>query len=304
MGNSRLDSADGIGRRHDLAGLVGGEELLNRRLLSWNLFHGRDFPPEPKPGEAGLSWKVMGRRVPGREHVLLNRDLFDEFAAFLAAAKWDIALLQEVPPRWDERLARATSSFEFRALTSRNWMSPVMSPVARLRPHLPGSWEGGSNLILVRKDRPGSLVTQRASKTLCWLPERRTMSMVRMADGLCVANFHASTGQAKGERDVMRAAAEAIKWAGDDRPLVLGGDFNIRPGKSEVFQQLHDEYGFSLPTEHGSIDHILLRGGIVERPTSSWSPERRDVPDPESDLMIRLSDHSPVISRISTGDRI
>lgn len=242
----------------------------------------------------------MGHPLAGDGHVLLNRDLFDEFAAFLAAAKWDIALLQEVPPRWDERLARATSSFEFRALTSRNWMSPVMSPLARLRPHLPGSWEGGCNLILVRKDRPGSLITQRANHTLCWRPERRAMSMVRMADGLCIANLHASTGQKNGERDVLRAAGVAIEWAGEDKPLVLGGDFNIRPRKSEVFRRLQDEFGFTAPAEEGSIDHLLLRGGVVDDATVSWKPERRDVPDPESELLIRLSDHSPVVSRINT----
>jgi|GEM_PF-1394575 len=241
----------------------------------------------------------MGHPLPGDDHVLLNRDLFDEFAAFLAAAKWDIALLQEVPPRWDERLARATGSFEFRALTSRNWMSPLMSPIARLRPHLPGSWEGGCNLILVRKERPGSLVTQWANQTLCWWPERRTMSMVRMGDGLCVANIHASTGQVNGERDVLRAAATAVKWAGDV-PLVLGGDFNIRPRKSDVFQELTEEFGFSAPNEERSIDHLLLRGGHVVEPTVIWPPERRDVPDADSDLMVRLSDHSPVVSRIST----
>lgn len=242
----------------------------------------------------------MGHPLPGDDHVLLNRDLFDEFAAFLAAAKWDIALLQEVPPRWDERLARATESFEFRALTSRNWMSPLMSPVARLRPHLPGSWEGGCNLILVRKERPGSLITQRANQTLCWWPERRTMTMVRMGDGLCVANLHASTGRVNGERDVFRAATEAIKWAGDV-PLVLGGDFNIRPRKSnDAFKRLSEEFGFSAPTEERSIDHLLLRGGIVDEPTVSWPPERREVPDADSDLLVRLSDHSPVVSRINT----
>jgi len=242
----------------------------------------------------------MGRAVPGQSHVLLNRDLFDEFAALLAAAKWDVALLQEVPPRWDERLAEATKSTRFRALTSRMWMSPVCSPIARVRPHLPGSWEGGSNLVLVRKERPGSTIAQKENRTLAWTPERRALSLVRLGDGLSVANLHASTGQVRGERDVLKAAEIAVHWAGES-PLVLGGDFNIRPRKSEaVFTELHEYYGFTEPTESGSIDHLLLRGGSVIEPTSSWKPERRDVPDPDSDLMIRLSDHSPVVSQIST----
>ncbi len=53
---------------------------------------------------------MLGHPVSGKKHVRLNRDLFREFAAFLAAAKWDIALLQEVPPRWGHRLADATGA--------------------------------------------------------------------------------------------------------------------------------------------------------------------------------------------------
>lgn len=241
---------------------------------------------------------MLGHPVPGSDHVLLNRDLFNEFAAFLAAAKWDIALLQEVPPRWDERLAAATGAFHQRALTSRNWMSPVMSPVARIRPHLPGSWEGGSNLILVRKDKPGGIITMRHNQRLCWRPERRVVSMIRLNGGLCVANLHASTGRENGQRDVLRAAEFAIEWAGDS-PLVLGGDFNIRPRSSSAFEEIHLKHGFDMPTEEASIDHLLLRKGLVTEPTESWKPERRDVPDPESDLAIRLSDHSPVICRVT-----
>jgi endonuclease/exonuclease/phosphatase (EEP) superfamily protein YafD len=278
--------------------VVGGEELLNRRLLSWNLFHGRDHPPEPPGPRGGLSWRVFGRPVAGPGHVLLNRDLFDEFAAFLAAAKWDVALLQEVPPRWDERLAAATGSAHFRSLTSRNWMSPLMSPVARLRPHLPGSWEGGSNLVLARRGK-GNEIVQKFSKTLCRLPERRVVSLVRFADGLRVANLHASTGRAHGERDVLRAAEIASEWAGDE-PLLLGGDFNIRPNSSGAFDLLQGRYGFSAPGEGNRIDHLLLRGGEMLEQPQAWPDARRDVPDRDSDLLVRLSDHTPVVARIAT----
>ncbi len=236
--------------------------------------------------------------MPGSTHILLNRDLFSEFGAFLAAAEWDVALLQEVPPRWDRRLASATASIHHRALTSRNWMSPLMSPIARKRPHLPGSWEGGSNLILVRDEKPGGVIVARRNQALCRLPERRSLSMVKLSGGLCVANMHASTGRENGQRDVLRSAELATEWAGD-MPLVLGGDFNIRPRSSSSFEELHLRYGFVPPTEEGSIDHLLLRNGAVAEPTVSWKPERRDVPDFGSDLAVRLSDHSPVVARIT-----
>ncbi len=279
------------------------------RVLSWNLFHGRDFPPAPGgevPGvqEGGFAWRFLGRPVLGPDHVRLNRDLFHEFAAFLAAAKWEIALLQEVPPRWGHRLAEATGSTGRLALTSRNWLRPVMSPVARFRPQLAGSWEGGSNLILVRGAVPGLDSYRRGAEinefrktTLTWFPERRVMSSVRLGCGLSVANFHASTGD-HAAADVMRAARLATARAADG-PLVLGGDFNARPKSSDVFEKLEAEFGLTGVTAPSSIDHVLARGVEPVEGPEAWPPARRDVPDPETSLMIRLSDHSPVIRRIA-----
>jgi endonuclease/exonuclease/phosphatase family metal-dependent hydrolase len=229
--------------------------------------------------------------------VLLNRDLFYEFAALLSAAKWDVALLQEVPVRWGERLAEATGSEGRVTLTARNWMRPVTWPLARSRPHLTGSWEGGCNLILVRKGRPGAEVVDHRTATLARLPERRVVSMVTTGAGLCVANLHASTGKGAAA-DLLEAAETAVDWA-DGNPLVLGGDFNLRPRSADLFGRLESELAFSAPTEPGAIDHLLVRGAEMLDPCGSWAPERRDVPDPETGLKVRLSDHSPVVCRIS-----
>lgn len=283
---------------------------MNFRVLTWNLCHGRDSPPVPGSGEGpgvgpgGLAWRLFGRPVTGRQHVRVNRDLFREFGAFLAAARWDIALLQEVPPRWARRLAEATGAEARVALTARNWLRPVMSPVARLRPHLAGSWEGGCNLTLVRvagagtgRPRPGRAITGFGKTTLTWFPERRVMSLVELECGLCVANFHASTGD-DADADVMRAARLASSRAGD-RPLLLGGDFNARPQSSDVFERLRSEFGLAGVTGPGAIDHLLVTGADLLEAAEAWPPARRDVPDPGSGKLIRLSDHAPVAATIA-----
>jgi len=281
---------------------------LNVRILSWNIYHGRDFPPKPggsEPGvpEGGWAWRFLGRPVAGPGYLRLNRDLFSEFGAFLAAADWDVALLQEVPPRWIGRLARAARAEARAVLTSRNWMRPLTSPVARLRPQLVGSWEGGCNLTLVRNGVPGldgyregiRIVGHRKA-TLTWRPERRAFSMVEFESGLCVANIHASTG-VNAAADVMRAARLATSRAGE-RPLLLGGDFNARPCSSDVFDRLKEEFGLTGVTAPGSIDHLLVRNATVTEAAVAWPAGRRDVPDPDSGLKIRLSDHAPVAARI------
>lgn len=264
---------------------------MKLRLLTWNLFHGRDFPPGL---EGGFGWKFLGRPVLGEEHVLVNRNLFVEFAAFLAAARWDVAMLQEVPPRWARSLARATRSQALRTLTSRNWLRPFTFMAARPRPHLPGSWEGGSNLILVRGRRR---LGERRSMTLSWYPERRTATVVGLSGGLMVANLHASTGKGA-EVDVLRAAALAVTRAAG-APLVLAGDFNARPRSSDVFDRLERDFGLTGISGPGAIDHILVRGVPEADPAVIWAPGRRDVPDGETGLLIRLSDHAPVTRDIT-----
>ena len=71
-------------------------------VLSWNLFHGRDYPPDPKL----RTWRSRLLRFEERNetHVQVNRDLSEEFATVLSGAEWDLAMLQECrrasPSRW------------------------------------------------------------------------------------------------------------------------------------------------------------------------------------------------------------
>src|SRR5204863_8459049 len=118
---------------------------------TWNLFHGRDFPPDP--ALRSLRSRLTRRPERGPTHLQLNRDLLGLFASVLAAAEWDVALLQECPPRWSSPLAAACHADAHRLLTSRNWLLPITSAIAARNPDLIASWEGGSNLTLARGER-------------------------------------------------------------------------------------------------------------------------------------------------------
>ncbi|HEX3324754.1 MAG TPA: hypothetical protein VHR65_06460, partial [Solirubrobacterales bacterium] len=143
--------------------------------VSWNLFHGRDFPPDP----ALFSRRSRLLRIAERNdtHVQVNRDLGAEFAAMLAGAEWDVALLQECPPRFAAPLARACGAEAHRVLTSRNSLAALRTFAARLNPDLIASGEGGSNLTLVRAGAPlWRIVECRELAIHEGEPERRAMA--------------------------------------------------------------------------------------------------------------------------------
>jgi hypothetical protein len=261
--------------------------------ITWNLFHGRDFPPDP----ALHTWRSRIGRATERNatHVQVNRELLREFAQVLGAARWGVALLQECPPRWSAALASVCGANAQRSLTSRNWLGSVRNVLAGWNPDLLGSWEGGSNLTLVRGLGGDGLLDQR-DLVLRRLPERRTMAFARLDSGLCVANLHASTRPALAAADVRHAVETAVAWAGES-PLILGGDFNLRPGQTRLFGDLTQRFHLSAPTGPESIDHILSRGLEIVDPPSAWPPEARELPC--EGLRLRLSDHAPVEARFA-----
>ena len=132
------------------------------------------------------------------------------------------------------------------------------------------------------------------------LSERRRMSFARLrsrpgerrsASPTCTRS---AEGQLHPERESGRAARAAVDWAGRT-PLVLGGDFNLRPVSSNVFEQLERDFGLTGSTDaerHRPPAHSRSRGG---RPPpggrtrgASWSLlEVRHA-------QIRLSDHPPI----------
>ncbi len=268
--------------------------------IAWNLFHGRDFPPD----RALRTWRSRLLRLDERNetHVQVNRDLSEEFAALLAGAAWDVALLQECPPRFAEPLAVACGAEAHGVLTSRNSLGPVRALLARQNPDLMASGEGGSNLTLVRvPGRLGGIAERRELTIHEGEPERRAMAFTRTASGLCVANLHATNDRPElATEDALKAARAATEWA-DGAPLLFGGDLNLRPAeRPEAFARLREEFGLDGPTAPDAIDHLLSRGLEVLEPPTAWPPERRELP--LDGLSLRLSDHAPVEARFAAAE--
>jgi endonuclease/exonuclease/phosphatase family metal-dependent hydrolase len=204
----------------------------------------------------------------------------------LGSLDWDVALLQEAPPRWRDALARELGAESAITLTSRNFGAPVRGWIADRRPNLIKSNEGGSNQLLVRG--PWRIEETR-EYTLTRRPERRRMLWARIIgpDGapLAVANLHGSVGSVPGASEqVLRAAERAVDWSGE-LPLVFGGDLNLRPSsRPEVFKHLAERFGLAPPTADDAIDHLLVRGlDVIEPPRRAKAP-------------LQLSDHGYVIA--------
>jgi endonuclease/exonuclease/phosphatase family metal-dependent hydrolase len=262
--------------------------------MTWNVFHGRDWPPEPKLQVR--AHKGNFRRGPrlGDRYEQTNWDLFEHFATLISGIDWDVALFQEFPPAWKRRMAAACGAEAHRAFSGRNWLQPLTSLIGRWRPDLLGAWEGGSDTTLVR---PGAgPIAERHRVVLTRRPETRVMALTRMESGLCVANLHVSTKPASAELELLDAAERATDFAGS-KPLIFGGDFNVRPRASGVFDQLEQRYGLAPRTATDRLSHLLARGlEVIEHP-AALPPEARDVADPATGKLIRLADHNPVVGR-------
>lgn len=218
-------------------------------ILSWNLFHGRSLPPT--------------------RHALLS-----QFAAQLSQWQWDVALLQEAPPWWPAELARAAGAEQRRALTSRNSLPSLRRAVAERRPELIKSNGGGCNAILARKP-----IAEHATLRLRAWPERRVAQLARLSDGLCVANFHASTRAALAEHELRRLWRHALDWAAGD-PLILGGDLNLRaPLAADAVAHV----------ARCHVDHIFVRG--LTPIGQAEVLQRRVALDGR---WVELSDHAPL----------
>jgi endonuclease/exonuclease/phosphatase family metal-dependent hydrolase len=222
---------------------------MDLRVLTWNLFHGRGVPG------AGL-------------------DLYVQFAAALRGWEWDVALLQEVPPWWPDKLRRTLRCEAHVVLTSRNALLPVRHALAVRAPDLMRSGGGGANAILARSDR----IVSARSATLCRWPERRRVHGVALACGVWVSNLHASAGPSPAAHRDLRAAVGA-SWAWADAwrlPLVLGGHLNLRATP----QVSADRLRWAASSD---VDHVLCSDLVEVRAATVARLERG-----------LLSDHAPL----------
>ncbi len=226
-------------------------------VLTWNLFHGRSLPPS-------------------------RGGLYEQFTAKLAAWEWDVALLQEVPPWWPAALARELDVAQRTVLTSRNALLALRRAVAARRPELLKSNGGGANAVLARMP----VVEQHALRLRTW-PERRVAQLVRLAGGTCVANYHASARVPLAADELARLAAAALDFAGA-RPLVLGGDLNLR-------SPLPPHDGFAHVAER-DVDHLLVRGLAREGRPELLARDART-----GARTVELSDHPPLRVRLRAG---
>jgi endonuclease/exonuclease/phosphatase family metal-dependent hydrolase len=242
------------------------------RALTWNVFHGRDLPVE----------------------VDYKRSLHAEFAALLARFDWDVALLQEAPPRWFYEFGFKSGARGRLLKTSRNQLGFARGWMAERRPDLMKSGEGGSNQIFFRA--PWRVVEERGL-TLAWLPERRRMIWLRLQhdDGhvLCASNLHASAHKPpRAAQELERAAQQALTWS-NGNPLLFGGDFNVRPVEQPWIYEWLAAQGFSGPTGPKLIDHLLIHGGRTVDAPHQLPAERREVRAGTAPR-VRLSDHAVV----------
>jgi endonuclease/exonuclease/phosphatase family metal-dependent hydrolase len=265
--------------------------------LSWNLLHGRDFPGDP----ALRTWRQ--RLWPGEyrrgEWVQVNRPLLSEFSSVLASWEWDVALLQEAPPRWLRPLARSCGAGGASALTSRNSLAALRTLIAEWNPDLIASNEGGSNQLLVR---PPWRVDEVRRVELARRPERRTALWARLRSDsgvpLCVVCMHATAegDHTRAAQELLRVAGLCVEWE-PDLPLVLGGDMNLRPREHPwAFAELRSRYGLAPSTADDAVDHVLARGLEIELPPRRFRAEEREVRRPDG-ARVRLSDHAPVEAR-------
>lgn len=294
------------------------------RVVTWNLFHGRDGLPGLGPTWASI---LLGRPVANATHAHLNRKLTDLMARRLASWQPDVCALQEVPTAGVATLVAETG---MRAIWTTT--GPLLGP-ARLRDALaarnPDLWrthEGNANVILVgprmtvadgglssrrlnpwrRVGRMARELRLTAGELARYLPEPRRVVMARLGapggGSLAVACVHCHNGRHPEVvgREIALTAELTRAAAGDD-PAVVAGDLNARPDHAAMAALAADGWHGATAGEGTGIDRILSRGLTVVEPPTTLPRAAREVQVTwdGATRRVRLSDHDPVVATLS-----
>ena len=247
------------------------------RAITWNLFHGRDFPPDP----ALHTWRsrLLGERP--SETPPTSRSTgssCDEFAAVLGARAVGRRPAAGVPAA----LGRGAGRRLRRRGPALAHLPQLARPRARRRS---------------RAGTPTCSAPGRVARTSPWSEARITGASSTAESSCCAAapsdGRWPSPGSARGSawRTSTPARAPPARRGGR-APRCRGGrrlgrrfaaDLRRRlqpaaRARRELFDELAERFGLGAPTGPDAIDHLLARGlEIVERPRA-WPPEAREVP--------------------------
>ena len=291
------------------------------RILTWNLYHGRDGLPSLGATRAST---FLGRPVDDGVHVHLNRKLTGLMADLVRGWAPDLCALQEVPTAAVREIVARTGMLAVGATTG-----PLIGP-RRLRDALaarnPDLWrthEGNANLLLVgpalavvpgseravRLNPPGEVLRAatelglEAGELLRYLPEPRVavIARVRAASGaeVVVASLHCHNARHPEliVRELTRAS-EALEGAARGAPMVLAGDLNAPPSHPALAAAAAMGWRAAPPAAGVGIDRILTRGLEVVEPERALLPGDREVGVSYDGRTrrVRLSDHDPVVA--------
>jgi endonuclease/exonuclease/phosphatase family metal-dependent hydrolase len=255
-------------------------------VRSWNVFHGRIFPP--------------GRYAHLEEAVVLA-----------SADRPDILCLQELPVWSLGELDRWTSMAAVGAKTVQP--IPLPSALSRRLTDLHHGWlrslfTGQANAVLVgrrlrvldhrrlvlndRRFRKQHVPRLRLSlgARIAWWKERRVCQVVRVAldDGRTAVILHVHATSAHGrlaQLELERAVTAGRELAAPGEGIVFAGDFNVRAAEDDGVGDLLRSARFSEPGP--GIDQVVVRGFTASK-LEVWPEERRRVGGRV------VSDHAPV----------
>lgn len=295
------------------------------RVLTWNLFHGRDGLPG-----LGATRRSTWRGIPEDDgvHMHVNRKLTGLMARRIAAWEPDVAALQEVPTAGIEQIVATTG---MRAVWTTT--GPLIGPrrlrdaLAARNPDLWRSHEGNANVLLVgrglRVDEGGVRAVRlnpvpailrsarelglERGELLRYLPEPRRLVVARLllpgGGAVTVGCTHCHNARHPGVvgREILRAAAAVGDVAGGGA-AVLAGDLNAPPGHPAMAALATLGWEGAAPLPGMGIDRIVHRGLRVEDPVRRLAPDERDagVWWRGRERRVRLSDHDAVMVTLAT----